>query len=82
MKALFLATALAVSGQAHATATDTMAITGKVISLEEKTLTLKTEEGKVQIPKKFAGAKYAVGEVVTIAFPKSEFKNLVIVRTK
>lgn len=82
MKALLLATALAVTSQAQATATDTMAITGKVVSLEEKTLTLKTDEGKIQIPKKFAGAKYSVGEVVTIAFPKSEFKNLVISRTK
>ncbi len=72
---LFGATAFAVSA-------DTVAVTGKIISLEKTTLTLKVEDSKVQVPKKYLSNKHAVGEVVTVAIPKNEFNQLVVSKTK
>lgn len=63
---------------AFAATADTVAITGKIISLEKETMTLKVEDHKVQVSKKYLKDRHAVGEVVTVAVPKVEFHQLVI----
>ncbi|MDG0815527.1 hypothetical protein [Bdellovibrio svalbardensis] len=83
MKALFsFITLMVMSASALAVTADTVAITGKIVSLEEKTLTLKVEDSKVQVSKKYLKNKHSVGEVVTVAIPKAEFDQLAVSKAK
>lgn len=83
MKAFFvLLTTLFVGSSVFAVTADTVAITGKIISMDQKTLTLKVEDSKVQVAKKYLPNKHSVGEVVTVAVPKAEMKQLVISKSK